>query len=82
MQGEKSTPTTFSFGIKVTCLFLQACNHVWVTDHGVVCFYYNKPSGEVEGKVLVWLKPATCPLNKDNICSSSSVRTLLLTLNI
>ncbi|XP_046443102.1 uncharacterized protein LOC124193377 [Daphnia pulex] len=52
------------------------CNHVWVTDNGIVCFYYafNKQSntGEIAGKTLiVWVKPQLCP-NKEK-CGSSNL---------
>ncbi|KAI9552333.1 hypothetical protein GHT06_022698 [Daphnia sinensis] len=47
------------------------CGHVWVTDTGVVCFYYsfvNSVGSGNEGKVIAWVKPELCP-NKES-CGS------------
>ncbi|XP_057378948.1 uncharacterized protein LOC130700964 [Daphnia carinata] len=47
------------------------CGHIWVTDTGVVYFYYslvNYVDSENEGKVIVWVKQELCP-NKES-CGS------------
>lgn len=40
------------------------CGHVWVTDTGVVCFFYsfvNSAGSGNEENVIVWVKPELCP---------------------